>query len=153
MSQAVRQHIQKLQLIHGAQFAMITAFNILAYYFRPTGKVSPDSDDWLYVLAVFMAVTTTASVMMFRILVKKAQEQTNLNDKLSKYVAASLVRLALIESPGLLAAVMILITGNLQAYVGTVLTLMLFIVNRPRVTMMAEELILTAEEKSIVERG
>jgi hypothetical protein len=148
MPSLLHQHLQKLQIIHGAQVVVLVTFSILAYVFRPAESAVTDSDLWLYVLAIITAVTTAGSVMVFKVLLTNARQQKTLEQKLMKYFVASLSRLAFLELPGLMAGVVVLVTGNLQAYVATLLVLILFFVNRPNIVLLAEELILSGEEKA-----
>jgi hypothetical protein len=152
MSPTPHQYIQKLQLIHGAQITTLILLNIFAYYFRAGNDTPLSALHWLIVLAVFLAITGTASMMVFRMLLRKAQEQTGLQEKLNKYTVAVIARLALIEMSGLFAGVVVLITGNLQAYVVSLIAIMMLIMHMPRPSVVVEDLMLSAEDRAQVER-
>jgi hypothetical protein len=152
MSPTPHQYIQKLQVIHGAQITTLILLNVVAYYFRATNNTSLSALHWLIVLAIFLAITSTASMMAFRMLLRKAQEQTGLQEKLNKYTVAVIARLALIEISGLFAGIVVLITGNLQAYVVSLIAIMMLFMHMPRASVVIEDLMLSAEERAQVER-
>lgn len=153
MSPTAHAYIQKLQLIYAAVLITLVTLNVVAYFVRATGPSEMDPNYWLYILAVLLAVAGTASMMIFRIMLRKAQDQPTLQDKLNKYSVASISRLALIETAGLFAAVVVIVTGNLQAYVVSVIAVLMILMSRPTMASLNEDLMLSAEERAQVEKG
>jgi hypothetical protein len=145
MAQTSRQYILRLQIIHGAQVMMITAFNVIAYASRP--PMASDSQVLLYVVAGIVVAGTVASRLVFKSMVEKANQEKTLDNKLTKYLTAFIVRLALLEAPGFFAAVVVLITGNPAALLGTAGVLILFFMLRPTPALLKSELTLSPDEQ------
>ena len=145
MAQTSRQYIQRLQIIHGAQVTMIIIFNLIAYVSRP-----PRTDDQIFLYA-FLGVLIAgllASRMIFSTLVAKANAETSLAAKLTKYLTAFIVRMAFLEIPGFFAAVIILITGNPLVLIGTAGILVIFFLVRPSADLLQRELTLSADDRA-----
>jgi hypothetical protein len=87
-----------------------------------------------------------ASTFIFKFVIGRAASETNLGTKLSKYMGASLARMACLEVLGLFAAVIIFLTGNVLAFAGTALALMLFTINQPSRERVIEDLRLSSDE-------
>jgi hypothetical protein len=149
MAQTSRQYIQRLQIIHGAQITMIIIFNLIAYMSRP--PLATDNDMLLYVFAGLLVLGMLGSRFIFQTLIAKANAETTLTAKLTKYLTAFIVRLAFLEVPGFFAAVIILITGKPIALIGTAGVLLLFFLVRPSVDLLKRELVLTPNERARVE--
>jgi hypothetical protein len=149
MAQTSRQYIQRLQIIHGAQITMIIVFNLIAFVSRP--PMVAGQEIFLYVFAAVLIFSVLASRMIFKNFIVKASAAPTLSEKLTKYLTAYIVRMAFLEVPGFFAAVVVLITGNVMALLGTAGVLILFFLLRPSVDLLKQELDFSQEQRAKIE--
>jgi uncharacterized membrane protein len=80
-------------------------------------------------------------------LLNKAVNTTGLNAKLSNYQIAVIVRMALLESASLFAIVVYYLTGNFLYLLIAILLMIYGVVIRPTAENIADDLLLTYDEK------
>jgi hypothetical protein len=147
-----RHYILRLQLIFGAQAATLIIFSLIVFLLKTEPVVDQEfATLLLYILAGLLLVTLSAVHFIFRILVDRANAQPNLTSKLKLYTTATIIRCALLEAPGLFAAIVMLLTGNSIALLGTLLVLLLFFFFRPSRDQTIQDLNLTPQEKASLE--
>jgi hypothetical protein len=149
MTQTSRQYIQRLQIIHAAQVVMIGVFSLIAYMSRP--PLVEGKEILIYILAAILVAGIVASQIIAKILLAKAAAEPTLALKLTRYITATLVRLACLEVPGFFAAVVVLISGNVMAYIGSAGVLLMFFLFRPTPNLVIQELALGGDEKARME--
>jgi hypothetical protein len=100
-------------------------------------------------LAVPIAVIVfyAASHFVYQAQIQQIRKTDGLKNKLSKYQGALLVRIAPIEAAGLFGAVATLLTGEVYFLAAPALSAILFILLRPTVFSVVQDLALTQEEK------
>ncbi|RAV99833.1 hypothetical protein [Pseudochryseolinea flava] len=149
MAQTSKQYIQRLQIIHAAQMVMISIFSFIAYISRPA--LMEGHEMFLYILAAITMAGIVGSRFVFTMLITKAQNEPTLTAKLTRYLTAYIVRLAFLEAPGFFAAVIVLITGNIYAFLATVGILMMFFLVRPTPDLIKLELQLGGDQRTRIE--
>jgi hypothetical protein len=142
---------QRITIICLSQMMAILGFSVYAYVMKPTEITDQNlSNVLLYVLASFCVVMPLASSFLFKALAGKANAEKTLNGKLTKYMAAMIIRMALLEIPALFAAITVLLTGNVIGYLGSLLMLILFYFYRPSKAQLLQDVTFTQEEKDIL---
>ena len=143
--------IRNLNIIYFAQVMMLVAFSMVALYMYASGQLAEKTDEdniFLYAVPVLTIVFLAAGYFIFNILISKIDSSLKLTEKLTRYQVAVIVRSALMESAGLLAAVATIITGKIFFLGATMLVLVLFLLLRPTPYGITEDLKLSSEEKN-----
>lgn len=114
--------------------------------------ITPLGDFVVIGVALLAAVLTVLSSFLFR---KQIGETVgkNLAEKLVIYRTAITVRFALMEGPGLLAAVLYFISGNYLFLVITGAMFLFMLLSRPTEELIAKQLMLTEADKQAIEQS
>jgi len=141
------QFIQRINIIFYIQLTFIIAFNAIAFVGKNDSSDPALSNIMLYVLTGMCAILVPASLFIYKMLVARAGSDTTLGNKLTKYMTATIIRMACLELPGFFAAGVILMTGNLMALLGAILVVTLLVFNRPSIVQLLQDIPFTPEEK------
>ena len=92
-------------------------FGLLVLFVVNNGKmqfsIPPATDMFLIIVPVIALTSVAAGIFIFKLLLKKIAETEDMLAKLQLYLSATVIRLALIEGPSLLAIVCSMLTNNL----------------------------------------
>lgn len=137
-----------IQFIYLSLVVTPTFFALATYYLFTTGyQASGETQD---ILMYLPATSLLFSVPLGNFLYKRALAQVNpgmpLKSKLSRYQIAVILRAALIELAALLASVVCYLSGNILLLLVVPICWVLFYFNRPTISAMKLDLLLTVEE-------
>jgi hypothetical protein len=107
---------------------------------------------WVYVLPVVLIIGLASAWFLFKAMVKKIDPGIRLQDKLPKYASALIIRSALLELPGLLAAIVAYLTFETFYLGGAFLIFLAFILLRPSRHTIAEDLGLSTKERELLDK-
>lgn len=103
-----------------------------------------------YIPYFFSFVSIPISTFIFKKIIEKRTLKV-LTEKLMAYRQAHILRIALIESPGILAACIFLISGDWLTLIPVPLSLIFILVNNPSSQKIIDELGLEGEEAALIE--
>ncbi|MEM1407791.1 MAG: hypothetical protein AAGG59_13515 [Bacteroidota bacterium] len=137
-----------IQLIYLSLVITPTFFALATYYLFTTGyQASGETPD---IIMYLPATSLLFSVPLGNFLYKKAITQVNpqmaLKHKLGRYQIAVILRAALIELAALLASVVCYLSGNILLLLVVPICWVLFYFNRPNITAMEMDLLLSPDE-------
>ena len=101
-----------------------------------------------YAVPLVMIVCLSVGHFYFKSAVGKIGSHLTLREKVIKYQQVSLVRVALIEIPGLLGAVAAFVTGYLSFLAAPLLMVVVYILVRPTAFTISSDLSLSDDEKT-----
>ena len=136
--------------IHYAYCFATLAFGTVAMFITNDTSLSFNgpSDDFFLYLVPFIAIGgTLVGHFIFNTNLKEVQQKPSLQEKLSGYQSARLIRLALIEGPSLFAVVGFIITNNQLYLIIAFLLLTYMIFLRPTPQKIKQDLNLTIQER------
>jgi hypothetical protein len=142
-----------LNIIFAAQMLTLLIFSGVLMWLNSSEQVLPVEDVgqiFHYIVPIITITTLAASYMVFKMMIGKINPSLDLKQKLPKYQVAVIVRSALLELPGLLAAVAALITGDMLFLLASLLVIFLFLMVRPTPFRIAEDLNLSAAERNLL---
>jgi hypothetical protein len=134
-SQRTEELFERFISVHNMIYMAMTATQILLYIvlaiiMAPKESiVDPETRSLLYIIvpiANFAAVASGA--LLYRLTVRKASQQTDMAKKLSKFQPAYIIRLALLESLGMLNIISFYLTADSKFQIFFVLVFMLFVI-------------------------
>src|SRR4051812_7121120 len=105
-----------LNIIFTAQMCALLIFSGILLWLNSNGQISPVENigDFFHYIVPLVTIASFAAVyIVFKMMVRKINTSVELKEKLPKYQVAVIVRSALLELPGLLAAVAALLTGEM----------------------------------------
>ena len=134
----------------------IIYFALVSFFLTVSGNVEVNTDAEFvlmmrYVLFAVTPVAIGAGYFAFKHTLTSASSLTSLKEKLLRYQVAVFMRSASLEIPGMLAAVITLITGELSFLLFTSVILMLFLMLIPGVGTIVQDLTLSRKESAILE--
>lgn len=140
--------IRILSLIHTSLFISLVVFAAFAYLKNGNFLADMNRNDLLiYIVPVIAISGYFASQFLFRKQLQGIKREENLQTKLGKYKAASILKYALLEGPAFLALIGYYISGNaLHLAIGAFLMAYLF-VQRPTFEKLEKDIPLTVEEQ------
>jgi hypothetical protein len=114
---------------------------VVSYLLRTSGPTAPDLASSLQIA---LPLTTLAGVFgsgfLFKFYLKIASAASNDTDKINKYRTALLIKLALLEGANIFAIIAYMLTASNLALVISVCLLILFILNKPSLDKMKEDM-------------
>jgi len=146
---------QLLKIIWAGIFVSVLVFSLLAAYFAQTGLQGLSSEKNILIAALAF-ITLASSAAGYIISGKKITAIAPglpVEEKMSAFTAALIIRLACFEGPALFANVVVFLTGDSAALVIAGLMLLLIIMNFPSATKTGQLLNLTEDELSRLLKG
>jgi hypothetical protein len=137
-----------LQTFSVLLFAAVVAFLINQ---RPDAVGNASISDWHTVVPVAMIISLATAYMVFRLLVGRIKANDPLRQKMPAYARAILIRSALLEIPGFLAAIAAYLSGKFYFLGAAVLIFVLFLILKPSRNSIATDLNLSPKEKALLE--
>jgi hypothetical protein len=143
-----------MTIIYVAQASVLVFISIAVLLLNASGGLNPVeylTHIFYYLVPIATVVFLAMGHFIFKTLLSKIDATMTLRQKLPKYQNALLIRSALLELPGLLGAVAAMLTGEMYFLVATLLILIIFVMLRPTLYSIVEDLGLSGEEKALVE--
>jgi len=103
------------------------------------------------VVIATVPVGMSISYVAFKAVLKGITKELSLAEKLQRYQGAVLIRAAGLEMPGMFAAVVAFITSNVSFLLFTAVIVVLFLLFRPSINAITNDLQLTTLERSELE--
>jgi hypothetical protein len=146
-----KNYFATLNLIYFAIMTVMIVFSAVAAFVG-----SPTADPQLaetlkFIVPVAVVVFLTASYFVHKVSLQRIKKAKEFKSKLAQYQSAVLIRAAPIEGAGLLGAVATLVTGEMFFLAATAVSVILFILQRPTIFSVVEDLSLTPAEKARLE--
>lgn len=113
--------------------------------------VKATGQSWIYIIGGLTIIGVLMSAQLFSLKIKALREVKDLQEKLSGYRTALILRYALLEVPSLLAIVGYLLTNNLLLLVFSGLITLLLIIYRPTKERLITDLDLSPSEQALLE--
>lgn len=147
-----------LNLVYFSLVVVMTGFATFVYVWISTGqKITPVDAEFESLLRIITIATVPAgmgiSYVAFKTVIKGIPPEMPLATKLHRYQSAVIVRGAGFEIPGTFAAVASFITGNVSFLLFTAVIVVLFLLFRPTIAAITNDLQLTATERSDLENN
>lgn len=145
--------IQIINIIHGALIVFPLAFAGVAVYINETAPMASENMSFLsYVAIGLLIIAFPLSSILFKSNIRNSSAtQKKLPRKIAAYQTAHLIRMAVFEGCGLVAAVAVLQTGNYYNLGVLAVVLVMFFVLRPTPSKIALDLGLSSDEKLALE--
>lgn len=145
-----------LYMIYYSIMMVMILFGLVVLYLNISEQKPSDPDDQfaqvlLYVLYAMALAGVLAGHFIFRQQLSVVDPALTLREKLGKLQVALLVRSACMEVPALFGAVAAMITGDNSFLLFTAIIVTLFIVWRPTLATVADDLGLSQQERSLLE--
>ena len=148
-----KQFFLTLNITYYMQAFAVLAFALVVYFISLQNESAPvgDVNTWMYIVIIVLISALVMAYFIFRLLVGRIQSSMKLQEKMPRYARALFVRSALIEIPGLLAAIASIITGNPQFLAVPMVIVVLFAILRPTKNSIAMDLNLSTKEKNALD--
>lgn len=158
MSQTTKQFLTTLNLVYFALPVVMVGFALFVFIWITTGQqLAPVDPEFESILRIIVIATVPAGMgigyFVFKTVVEGIASDLPLLQKLQRYQNAVIVRAAGFEMPGMFAAVVAFITNNSSFLLFTAVIAVLFLLFRPTVNSITNDLQLTASERSELENS
>lgn len=156
MAPTARQILTTLNLVYFALPVVMVGFAMFVYFSVTTGQpLAPADAEFESLLRIIVIATMPAGMgigyFAFKNAIKGITPQMPLLGKLQRYQSAVIVRAAGFEMPGMFAAVVALITNNVSFLLFTAVIAVLFLLFRPTVNTITNDLQLSLAERNELE--
>lgn len=151
VSQSPAAAVKTMKIIHGALLAGQVLFAGVAYatgtkaiYFN-----ARDTKDVFFFVAPLLAFGgIVAGFFLFKQLIGRLTEKTDLQSKMTGYQTAFITRAALLEGPSLFNIVAFMLSGNLFYLLISVMLMLILLRSRPTASLIADDLQLGYDDKA-----
>jgi hypothetical protein len=147
-----KQYFQTVTLVYWIQAFSLLLFSSVIYFLIVSGSKSSapatNAAGWSFALPVVLLIALASSYFLFRYMVKGISPKLRLQEKMPKYASAILIRSALIQLPGLFAALVAFMTFEVYYLGGSLMMVLVFLVLRPSKQTAAEDLQLSQKERT-----
>jgi hypothetical protein len=125
-------------LFAGQAFFLLVA----GYLLRTSGPKAPDLDpsSFQIILPIITLAGIFGSNYLYKYYLKALNTATDDTDKINKYRTAFLVKFALLEGANIFSIIVYMLTGSNLALIISVCLLILFILNKPSLDKIKEDL-------------
>ncbi len=143
-------------MIYYSILMVVVLFGGLVLFLNYSGQNTPEPDIAFaqilrYVLLALSPAGIAAGHYIFKQMLAPVDVEFTLIDKMNRLQTATLIRSACMEMPALLGAVAAFITGDNSFLLFAAVIAVLFILWRPTLLTIAEDLKLSEEETSVLE--
>lgn len=157
MTPSVKQILITLNLVYFALPIVMTGFALFVFVRIYTGQEMPPVDaEFESLLRIIVIATVPVGMSIgyiaFKSVFKGIKPELLLATKLQRYQSAVLIRAAGFEMPGMFAAVVAFITNNTSFLLFTAVIVVLFLLFRPTISAITNDLQLTAQERMSLEK-
>jgi hypothetical protein len=151
-----RSFLKAFSLVYLSLVVALILFPGLVLYLINARATEPSGDRQFglmmrYGLFAFTPIAAIAGFFIYGRLLQSIPSSTPLAEKLLKLRGFVLIRTAFLEFPGLVSAVVALMTADTSFLLFTAIMLVLLLLYRPTVARIAEDLRLSPEETDILE--
>ena len=153
-SRSLKGQLFALSIISFAPILVMVLFSGVAALLVTTQATNPDEHlvkPFQYAVPLVMIACLAAGHFYFKSAVRNIASHLTLREKVLKYQQICLIRIALIEIPGLLGAVAAFLTGYLSFLAAPLLMLVVYILVRPTAFTVSSDLSLSGDEKNQLE--
>lgn len=150
---SAKSYLFTLNIFAYAQAFTLVAFSGVVLFFKNTDLISGDAELahlFIYIVPLFVIASLIAAYFIFDMMLGKVDPSLPLKDKLPKYQSAFITRAAILEASGLLGAVAALVTGEIYFLSAPLLIVLIFILLRPSVHHITEDLKLSVDERDLL---
>jgi len=148
-----KQYFQTISLTYYLQgFSLLLFAGVVMFLISRTEKPFEEDQQWSVMVPLVLLVGMATAYFVFRLMIKKMSPTARLQEKFPKYASALIVRSALIELPGLFAAIVAYLTLRPYYLGGTLIMFLVFVFLRPTKHSIAEDLNLTPKERELIDK-
>ncbi len=145
-----------INLIYFSLVSVMASFGLIVLYLNYSGGLAAEADpDFAlllrYVLFALLPLGIGMGYFIFKQILAQLNATMTLKDKLFKYQNALLIRSACFELPGLMGSVAAIITGDNSFLLFTGIVVVLFLLVRPTLYTLTNDLNLSAIERKTLE--
>lgn len=149
------EYLKALKVIHIGLIAGVAIFLIIAVVLLLTG-FEPELKELEMILLGVTAVAAISGIFAGNLIFRKRLEQLielkNLDEKLTGYQSALIVKLALIEGPAFFTVVAYLLTANMLFPAIAVLLVFVMVLSAPRKNKLISDLNLSLTETNVLNK-
>lgn len=147
-----KQYFSQLNYLYFAQVFAMLVFAGVVFGLVYSGRIVPGAEQsqvqtLTYVLVAVVVIGFAASHFLYNFQLSKLDASVDLRKKLPKYIGVLLIRSACMELPALLASVVFFLTGNYYLLFIPLFTALVFVLLRPTITSVSEDLKLSDKER------
>ena len=153
-NRSIKGQLFALRIVSLAPILIMMLFSLVTALLVITQQTKADEhlvEPFQYAVPLVMIACLAAGHFYFRSAIKNVASHLTLREKILKYQQISLIRVALIEIPGLLGAVAAFLTGYLSFLAAPLLMVVVYILLRPTVFTICGDLSLSGAEKAQLE--
>ncbi|MCW5909927.1 MAG: hypothetical protein KIT62_02575 [Cyclobacteriaceae bacterium] len=156
MTPPLKHTLTSLNLIYFALIIVMVGFATFVYAQIASGEETPEHNAELETLLQYIVLAVVPAGMgigyiAFKAALKGITPDMSLAEKLQRYQSAVIIRGAGFEMPGMLASAAAFITGNIYFLLFTAVVVVLFLLFRPTLNAVTNDLQLTATERAELE--
>lgn len=143
-----------LSMIAFSPVAVLVLFSGVVAYLHTTGEAVPVTgmiQPFSYLVPAVMVMALGIAPYAFRFTLSKITGDLPLRQKFLKYQNAVIIRMAIVEVPGILGAAAALITGELYFLAAPLLVALVSVMLRPGPFNMANDLSLSTDERTALQ--
>lgn len=149
-NQPLKNNLRVIQIIHMAMMMMPIVFAVVIYFIMTEGnpEINEGLEFFSYLPPAFLVVGFLVGSFLFKTNIKKLLANgPNLKEKVSGFMGAHIIRIAMLEFAGIFSGVVVLLNGNLNNLVVVVLASVVLMTKIPSVRLLDQEIGLTQEEQ------
>jgi hypothetical protein len=146
-----KSYFTALNIIYFAIMTVMIAFSAVAFVAGAQADDPALAENFKIAVPVAVIVFYTTSHFVYKAQVQQIARTEGLKNKMSKYQGAVLIRAAPIEAAGLFGAVATLLTGKFYFLGAPALSAIIFMLQRPTVYSVVQDLSLAPDDKSRLE--
>lgn len=143
--------IRAIQLIHGSLAFVMVVFGGVVLWINstePTGELTSDNQFFLFIPGMLLLIAFPLSSIVFKSGLRQGlKAEVPLENRLNVFQSVHLVRMALFETAGMVAAVVCFVTGNNYNLGILAIVLIMFALLTPSAARIALDLNLSRQEK------
>ena len=144
-----KQYFLTLNLTYYLQaFSVLLFSGVVAFLItQRKDEAEADTQAWTYIVPTLTIVSMVIAYFVFRMMVDKIKPTQSLREKMPSYGRAILVRSALLELPGFLAAIAAYLTAHAYFLGASIMIFLIFLILRPSRNTIASDLNLSPKER------
>lgn len=150
-----RQYLKHLNIMFFAQAGAMLFFSFIIFGLVELGKIAPSSDPELtdtfsYILMAVIIICFSSAHFVYQVMVNKIDHTLPLTKKMPRYLGPLLIRSAMLEIPGLFAAIVFFLTGNIYLLLIPLFIAIVFFLLRPTAEGIAQDLRLSPADAALL---
>jgi hypothetical protein len=153
--QTSKEYFNSLTILHAAMAIGQLLFGLVIYFqfsnAELTDEMNSMNDIFRIMVPAFIIGGLFTSELLFKTLLKKINQKTDLKERLIGYRSALIIKYALLEGPSLFAIIAFLVTSNLVFLGLSGFIILMFLTNRPTRFRAINDLLLNPSDKALIE--